>query len=52
MAKDRDGNYVTVEVGYDALGGTAKVVKVHINESKGGAVEKFKVLVGQSDILD
>jgi hypothetical protein len=51
VSQDKDGNWQTVVVAYNAITGEAKVKEFHKLESKGGAVEKFKILVGQSDIL-
>tara|TARA_R110000868_G_scaffold66014_3_gene196961 strand:- start:723 stop:974 length:252 start_codon:yes stop_codon:yes gene_type:complete len=52
VSQDKDGRWQTVEVAYNAITGDAKVKTYHTNESKGSAVERFKILVGQSNILD
>lgn len=52
VAQDRDGRWMAIEIKYNALTGDAKVENYYPSESKGGAVERFKILVGQSNILD
>lgn len=52
VAQNKDGQWQTFEVRYNPVTGDAKVLQAHPAESKGGAVERFKILVGQSNILD
>lgn len=52
VAQDANGQWNTFEVAYNSVTGTAKVLNTHAAESKSGAVERFKILVGQSNILD
>lgn len=52
VAQDQDGNWCTYVINYNAFSGDAKVKEVLRQPSKGSAVERFKILVGQSNILD
>jgi hypothetical protein len=52
VAQDVNGKWQTFEVSYNSVTGTAKVANTHPAQSKGEAVERFKILVGQSNILD